>query len=240
VIGARIDPSRAEEKKRVELKDLHIDIGARDADEVKRVVRLGDPAVIVSQPLELRNGRIASRALDNRLGAYIALEVARRVAEAGGAAGDVVAVASVLEELAAQGARPVAFALEPDVAIAIDVTPASDVPGGDPREGGKAELGDGAIIARGATLSPVVYELLTSAAEAEGIPTAVEVTTRSTQTDADAMLDSRAGVATGLVSVPLRYIHTPVETAQLSDVEAVIGTIVSFIRRLEPGMSFIR
>ena len=89
-------------------------------------------------------------------------------------------------------------------------------------------------------LSPVVCELLRSAAEAEGIPTAVEVTTRSTQTDADAILDSRAGVATGLVSIPLRYIHTPVETAQLSDVEAVIGTIVSFVRRLESDVSFIR
>jgi endoglucanase len=190
--------------------------------------------------LLLAGGRLAARALDNRLGAYIALEAARRVAEAGTAAGDVVAIASVLEELGLQGARAAAFALEPDVAIVVDITPASDVPGGDPRETGKAELGGGPVIARGATLSPDVFELLASAAETEGIRTAIEVNTRQTQTDADVILHSRRGVPTGLVSVPVRYAHTPVETAQLSDVEDTIKTIVAFVQRLEPGASFVR
>jgi putative aminopeptidase FrvX len=152
----------------------------------------------------------------------------------------VVAVATVQEELGLGGARAAAFRLEPDVAIVVDVTPASDVPGGDPRESGAAKLGGGPVIARGATLSPIVYDLLSSAAEAEGIATAVEVNTRDTKTDADVILYSRAGVPTGLVSVPLRYLHSPIETAQLSDVEATIRTIVSFVQRLEPGASFVR
>src|SRR5919197_6743628 len=104
----------AEERKEnrgVEIAELHVDVGAKDADEARAIVGVGDPGVVAVAPVELAGGRVASRALDNRLGAYIALEVARRVAEAGGAVGDVVAVASVLEELAAQGARPVAFAL---------------------------------------------------------------------------------------------------------------------------------
>ena len=236
----RRSPGERKENRGVELAELHVDVGAKDAEEACSLVAVGDPGVVAVAPVELAAGRLASRALDNRLGAYVALEVARRVAEAGGAVGDVVAVASVLEEVGVQGARPVAYALEPGVAIVVDVTPASDVPGGEPRETGKAELGAGAVVSRGATLSPVVYELLQSAAEAAGIATAVEVTTQSTQTDADVILYSRHGVPTGLVSIPLRYIHTPVETAQLSDVEAVIGTIVSFVQRLEPGASFIR
>jgi putative aminopeptidase FrvX len=241
VIARRWRPAEERKENRgVELKQLHVDVGARDGDEARSLVTPGDPGVIAAAPVELAGDRIAARALDNRLGAYIALESARRLAESGGAGGDVVAVASVQEELELQGARAAAFALQPDVAIVVDVTPASDVPGGDPRETGKAELGSGPVIARGATLSPIVYDLLRSAAEAEGIATAIEVNTRATNTDADVILYSRMGVPTGLVSVPLRYVHSPVETAQLSDVEAVIGTIVSFVRRLEPGTSFVR
>ena len=175
-------------------------------------------------PLELRNGRIASRALDNRLGCYVALEVARRIAEQGGAPGDVAGLAVVQEEVGDfAGARTAAFVLEPAVAIAVDVTHATDVRGGDPEDEGDNRLGGGAAIMRGPTDAPAIFELLYETAEAERIPFSIEVSRGHTNTDADAVYLSRVGVATGLVSIPLRYMHTPVESVDLDDVEAVVA-----------------
>ena len=242
VVGARYRKlKRGEDRKPLDIDDLYVDIGAKDGEEARSVVRPGDGAVIAGSPLELRNGRIASRSLDNRLGSYVALEVARRVAEAGGSPGEVVGVAAVQEEVGDfAGARTVAFGVEPAVAVAVDVTHARDVRGGDPEEDGKHVLGGGAAITRGPSMHPAVFELLYETAEAEGIPATVEVSLGHTNTDADAVYLSRAGVATGLVSIPLRYMHTPVETVQLDDVEAVVRLLVAFARRLEPGISFAR
>ena len=210
------------------------------ATEARALVRPGDSAVIAGSPLELRNGRIASRALDNRIGAYVALEVARRAAESG-TPGDVAGLAVVQEEVGDfAGSRTVAWELEPAVAIAVDVTHATDVRGGDPEEDGEHKLGSGAVIMRGPSIHPHVFELLHETAEAEKIPFTIEVSRGATSTDADAVYLSRRGVATGLVSVPLRSMHTPVETIQLDDVEAAISLIVAFARRLEAGVSFVR
>jgi putative aminopeptidase FrvX len=242
VVAAKREPRRRtdDEKKRVELEDLHIDIGASDADDAWKAVRRGDPAVLAVQPVELLNGRIASRALDNRLGAYIVLEAARRAAEAGGT-GDVVAVATVEEEVGDfLGARAAAFALEPAVAIAVDVTWASDVPGGDPKEYGEQKLGDGAAIMRGPGVAPRLFEALLETAEAEDIPHCVEVSTGRSHTDADAVYVSRAGIPTGVVSIPLRHMHTPGEICDLGDVEACIALIAAFAGRLGPDSDFAR
>ena len=164
-----------------------------------------------------------SRSLDNRLGSYVVLgEAARRLATAGRRASpvDVVAVAAAQEEIGSVGAccgvRPQILA----VAIAVDVTPATDHPGGDPRRAGRVELGMGAMIARGPTLNKLVSELLADAAAAEAIPHGFEVYTRQTATDADEFHSSRAGVPTGLVSIPMRYLHTPNELCDLDYVEA--------------------
>ncbi len=241
VIAAKRDPAKTEEKKRVEIQDLHVDIGARDAGEALAAVRPGDPAVLAAAPVELLNGRLASRALDNRLGAYIALEAARRVADAGGPPGDVAAVATVEEEVGDfLGARTSAFALEPAVAIAVDVTWASDIPGGDPKEHGEQKLGGGAAIMRGPGVAPRLFELLVETAEAEGIPYSVEVSTGKSHTDADAVYVSRAGVPTGVVSIPLRYMHTPGEVCDLEDVEASVRLVAAFAGRLRRGSSFAR
>lgn len=230
-----------EERPVLQLEELHIDIGARDGDEARSIVAVGDVAVIDVQPIELPNGRIASRALDNRLGAYVALEAARTIAEAGGAPGDVVAIAAVQEEVGDfAGARTSVFALEPDVAIAVDVTPTTDYPGGDPKETGERKLGDGPVLTRGSTANPRILDLLRETAEAEGIRFAVEVTTDKTSTDMDAIHLSRMGVAASLVSIPTRYLHTPVEMCALEDVEACVRLIAAFAQRLEPGMSFAR
>jgi endoglucanase len=227
-------------KQAPKLKDLHIDIGARDGDEARSLVRIGDVAVIDVAPVELPNGRVISRALDNRVGCYVAAEAARLVAERGGAPGDVTALAVVQEETTFAGSRTSAFANQPDVAIVVDLTFATDQPGVELGPITKHTLGSGPVIARGTTLHPVVFELLYETAEAEGIPFTVESLGRGTGTDADAIHLSRSGVPTGLVSVPSRYMHSPVEMVSLEDVDAAARLIASFAARLGPETSFER
>jgi endoglucanase len=241
VIGKKpIHLLKEEERKKVaEIKDLHIDIGAKDGDEARAMVRIGDVAVIAGEPIDLPNDRLASRSLDNRLGAFVALEAARLVAEGGGAPGEVVAVAPVQEETTFAGSRTTAYALEPDVAIVVDVTHATDAPGIEVKEVGKHELGSGPVIDRGSIISPAVFELLHDTAEAENIPFTVAASARQTGTDADAVHISRAGVPTGVVSIPLRYMHSPVELVQLGDVTAAAQLIAAFAQRLD-GTSFER
>ncbi|HET6944231.1 MAG TPA: M20/M25/M40 family metallo-hydrolase [Gaiellaceae bacterium] len=242
VVGARKQKRRrGEERKAAEFDDLFLDVGARNGEEARTLVRVGDAALVAGGPLELRNGRVAARALDNRLGCYVALEAARRIAAEGGAPGDVVGLAVVQEEVGDfAGARTSAYDLRPAVAIAVDVTHATDVRGGDPEDEGDHRLGTGAAIMRGPSIHPQIFELLHEAAEAEGIPFSIEISRGHTNTDADAVYLSRVGVATGLVSIPLRYMHTPVEVVDLADVEAVVRLLVAFARRLEPGQTFMR
>ena len=243
VVGKKpIHLLRDEERKKVaEIRDLHIDVGAKDGDEARSLVRVGDVAVLTGAPEELPNGRVVSRSMDNRLGSFVALEAARLVAEAGGAPGPVAGVAVVQEEITFAGAKTTAFSLEPQVAIVVDVTHATDAPGIDPKEvGGKHALGSGPVIGRGSTLHPAVFELLRDAAEAEGIPYTVEASSRMTGTDADAFFVSKAGIPTGLISIPLRYMHSPVEMVQLDDVEACARLIAAFARRLGAEAAFER
>jgi putative aminopeptidase FrvX len=223
-----------------QIKDLHIDIGAKDADQARETVRIGDVGVIDGEPIELPNDRLVSRSLDNRIGCFVAAEAARLVAEAGGAPGDVIALAVVQEETTFGGSRTSAFALEPDLAIAVDVTFATDQPGIDLGPITKHSFGSGPVIARGSLLHPVIADLLSETAEQEEIPFTVESMGRMTGTDADAVHASRAGVPTGMVSVPIRYMHSPVELVALSDIEAAAKLIAAFAQRLEPGMSFER
>jgi putative aminopeptidase FrvX len=240
VARKRIQPEQIRDRPRAELVDLHLDIGATDREDAERLVRVGDAGVWNGAPVELPNGRLLSRALDNRLGAYIALEAARRIAESGEAKVDVVAVAAVQEEIGLYGARAAAYGLDPQVAIAIDVTAATDYPGGDARRAGKIELGMGAMIARGPTLNKLVGNLLDEAAEAEGLNHAYEVYSRTTSTDADEIHLTRAGIPTGLISIPTRYLHSPTEICDLADVEAIVKVIVAFAKRLSPDQSFVR
>jgi endoglucanase len=223
-----------------EIKALHLDIGAKDGDEARKLVRIGDVAVIDVGPVEMPNGRLISRALDNRVGCYVAAEAARLVAAAGGAPGDVIALAVAQEETTFAGSRTSAFALELDLAIVVDVTFATDQPGIELGETTKHPLGSGAVIERGTSLHPRVFELLHETAEREQIPFTVSASARSTGTDADAIHISRAGVPTGLVAVPLRYMHSPVELISLEDLDAAARLIAAFARRLEPGTSFER
>jgi putative aminopeptidase FrvX len=242
VIGKKaIHLLKKEEREKVaELKDLHIDIGAADGEEAKRLVRVGDAAVIAAEPVELPNGRAVSKAMDNRLGAFVAYEAARLVAEAGGAPGDVVAVAAVQEEIGLNGARAVSYRLNPDAAIVVDVTHATDTPGIDPKEAGEHAFGSGPVLERGSTLHPVLYDRLEAAAEAESLGYTVTASSGRTGTDADVIHFSRGGVPTQCVSLPLRYMHSPVEMVQVSDVLDAAKLIAAFCLRLEPDASFAR
>jgi endoglucanase len=229
-----------ERKKAVELKNLHVDIGAKDGDEARSMVAPGDQAVITAEPLDMPNGRVASRALDNRLGVFVAIEVARRVKEAGGGAGPVAGVAAVQEEIGAHGARVMAYGLEPDLAVVVDVTHATDAPGVDPGELGDHGLGSGPVITRGAIVNRAVIDLLDEVAAAEGIECTTEASGRQTGTDADTVHLSRTGVPTAVVSIPLRYMHSPVELVDLADVEATIKLLTALALRLESDTSLAR
>ncbi len=230
----------ADREKAPPIKDLHIDIGAKDGDEAREMVRVGDAGVIDAEPVVLPNDRLVSRALDNRIGCYVAAEAARLVAEAGRAPGDVLALAVVQEETTFAGARTSAFALEPDLAVVVDVTHATDQPGVDLGPITKHPLGSGPVIARGTVLHPKVTELLYETGEQEGIAFSVESLGRMTGTDADAVHISRAGIPTGIVSVPLRYMHSPVELVSIPDIENAAKLIAAFAQKLTPGMSFER
>jgi putative aminopeptidase FrvX len=230
-----------EDRKKIpELKELHIDIGAKDGEEAAELVRIGDVGVIDSEPLDFRHGRVVSRSLDNRVGCYVAAEAARLVAESGGAPGDVLAMAVTQEETTFAGSRTSAFAHDPDLAIVVDLTFATDQPGVELGQITKHSLDSGPVIARGTSLHPRVFELLYEAAEAEGVPFTLESLGKGTGTDADAIHLSRAGVPSGLVSVPCRYMHSAIEMVSLADVDASARLIAAFARRLEPGTSFDR
>lgn len=242
VVGKKpIHLLRGDERKKVaEIRELHIDIGAADGDQAREHVRVGDVAVIDAEPTELLGGRLASRALDNRIGSYVALEAARLVAEAGGSEWELAAVAATQEETTLGGSRTSAFSLEPDAAIVLDVTHATDAPGIEVKEMGKHPLGSGPVISRGSTLNPGVFELLHETAEVAQIPFTIEATGRATGTDADAVHLSRGGVPTGLVSIPLRYMHSPVELVQLEDVENAAKLVAAFALALRADSSFAR
>ena len=227
-------------KKVVELKSMHIDIGAADRDEAAGLVGVGDPVVIAAEPVRLAGDRLISRSMDNRLGAYVALEALRRCDERKSLKGSFSAIAAVQEEIGLFGARTSVFEVRPDLALAVDVTHATDAPGVDEKEIGSHPLGSGPAIGRGSTLSPKVHELLVKTAEEAGIEYSVSASGRGTSTDADVIQISRSGIPTGLVSIPLRYMHSPVELVDLGDVEATIELIAAFAAKLDGDIDLSR
>ncbi|MFO7894944.1 MAG: M42 family metallopeptidase [Longimicrobiales bacterium] len=230
-----------EKEKASKIKELWIDIGAKDRDGAReRGVRVGDPAVLAASLVELDGDRIASRAIDNRIGAFVVLEALRMLAgDPPGA--KVSAVATSQEEIgySGGGARTSAFSLEPEVALVVDVTFATDAPGVEKKELGEHELGGGPVLSRGSAAHPVVFERLVAVAERAEIPYTIAAQARSTSTDADAIYLSRSGVATGLISVPNRYMHSPNEVVSRGDLEHAARLIAAFVRELEPDTDFV-
>jgi endoglucanase len=221
-------------------QDLWIDIGAASRAEVAARVQIGDAGVLASMVLELPNGRLASRSLDNRVGAFVVLE-ALRLLDAARPKARVTAVATTREEIGSTGggARTAATGLEADVAIVVDVTHATDHPNAEKRKHGDYRLGGGPVLIRGAAMNPVVFDLLVETAQAEGIPYTVEAAARDTSTDADHIFTAHRGVATGLVSIPLRYMHSPNEMVAVEDLERTAKLLAGFCRRVTETTDFV-
>lgn len=232
--------SKEDREKISKAEDLWIDIGAGSRKEAEERVRVGDAGVLASTVAEFPNGRIVSRSLDNRIGAFVVLEALRLIARQRLAA-RVTAAATTREEISytGGGARPGVVRLEADVAVIVDVTHATDYPGVEKRKHGDYKLGGGPVLARGAAINPVAFDLLVRAAAEEGIACSYEASPRETSTDADNVFNAFKGVATALVSVPLRYMHSPNEMAALEDCQRTARLLARFARSVSPTTDFV-
>ncbi len=232
----------ADDRKKVPAtEDLWIDIGAKTGKEARGLVAIGDTAIVDYGFTPLRNGLAVARAFDDKAGSFAVVEALRLLAKKKISAA-VYAVATVQEEIGLRGARTSAFGVDPQVGLAVDVTHATDNPGAGGRERaiqGVLKLGAGPVVARGPNINPKVFARLAAAAKAEKIPYQVEAAAGGTGTDANAIQVARGGVATGLLSIPLRYMHTPCEMLALSDITDTARLLAAFVARLDRRSNFI-
>jgi len=241
VVGKKpIHVIKSEDREKAsKITDLWVDIGATSKKEAEKRLSVGDPGVIDSRTMEFPNDRLVSRSIDDRIGAFIVLEALRRYSDKPGAA-HVVAVATTQEEIGYRGggAGVCATCLGPQMAIVVDVTFATDHPQIEKKEIGEAKIGGGPVFARGSIISPVVFNLLRKTAEKKKIPYAVHAAGRDTSTDADAIHIAREGVATALVSVPNRYMHSPNEMVSLVDVDNIATLLAETCRAVTAKTDF--
>jgi putative aminopeptidase FrvX len=230
---------QTERDQAVKMTELWVDIGATNRAEAEARVGVGDAGVIDSRTLDFPNDRIVSRSIDDRIGAFVILEALRRYAEKPGAA-RVVAAATTQEEIAwhGGGALVCTNCINPAMAIVVDVTFATDHPGIEKKEIGDHKLGSGPVLVRGSLISPVVFNLLRATAAASSIPYTVHAVGRDTSTNADAIHIAREGVATALVSIPNRYMHSPNEMISLADVDHVANLLAETCRAVTEKTDF--
>lgn len=227
-----------EDKKKVpKMHELYVDIGARSKEEALKLVAYGDAGIFLQPYIELANNRAVAMAFDNKMGTWIVTEVLRllhgREMEA-----CVVGVSTVQEEIGLRGAIASAFSSEAQIGIALDVAHGTDTPGIEKKRAGDFHIGKGPMIARGANINPRVFELLVTVAEEEKIPVQIAPAARGTGTDANVMQTSRGGMATGLLSVPLRYMHTPNELLSLDDLENTARLLAAFCAKVSADHDF--
>ncbi len=229
-----------ERKKVVKFKELWVDIGASSREEAEKRVSVGDPAVLAYGPEKLTDELLVARGIDDRVGAYVVLEALRLLKELGPKCA-AFSVATVQEEIGLRGAKTSAFGLEPQIGIAVDVTFTADTPGteGEKKRLNDLKLGKGPVISRGPNINPKLFELLVDTAEREGIPYQVEPAPRGTGTDANAIQLTRAGVATALVSIPNRYMHSPCEIVAFSDLENAAKLLAHTLARIDESTELI-
>ncbi len=220
------------------LKELWVDIGSLSELETRSLVRIGD--FITPEPclLELRNGRISGVAMDDRTGIWVIMNALKKIAR-GKPTARVVAVSAVQEEIGLRGATTSSYNIRPDVAIAVDVTHATDCPGIDQNEFGRIEIGKGPVIVRGANANPRVFDLLMARAQEKSIPVQINALGYPASNDGAAIQISRGGCATGLVTIPNRYMHSPVELVAESDLEHAANLIAAFCLAVESTTSFV-
>jgi endoglucanase len=222
-----------EERKQVpKMKDLWLDIGASDDDDARKVVRIGDAVTVELHYRELRGGKAAAPAMDDKAGLWVVVEALRR-ADPAKLRASVFAVSTVQEELGLRGARTSAFGIDPQVGVAVDVTHATDCPTIEKKEEGDVRLGRGPVIHRGPNMNPKVVERLLAAADRHKLPFQLAASAKATGTDANAIQVNRAGVAAGLVSIPNRYMHSPVEMISLDDIDRAADLLARFVESFE-------
>lgn len=222
------------------LKDLWIDIGAGSREEAEKLVSIGSPVTVQAGFAHLSGRHVIGRAFDNKAGLFIAAETLRCLSEEGGLHPEVgvYILGTVQEEIGSRGATTAAFEIAPRTGLAVDMGVAVDYPWARPEDQGRLSLGKGPALVQGPNTNPVVYRLLRSAAEELGIPYQVQANGSSSPTDGRVLQTTRGGVATGVISVPLRYMHTPAEVLCLDDVEACIRLACAYCRRVTPDTDF--
>ena len=226
-----------ERKQVVKLEDLWLDIGAKTKDEAKELVRIGDPVTLKLGFQEMRNGLANSPAMDNKCGLWVVLEALRRAAKRELKVA-VHAVSTVAEEIGLRGAQTSAYCVDPHVGIAVDVTHATDCPTIDKRQQGDVAIGSGPVIVRGPNMNPIVVERLIGLAQKLEMPHQLTASGKAQPNDSNALQINRAGVATGLVSIPNRYMHSAVEVISLEDIDRAADLLAEFVAGLSGDEDF--
>lgn len=229
--------SDEERKQVVKLDDLWLDIGSKSKQETAELVRIGDPVTLQLGYQEMRNGLANSPGMDNKCGLWVCIEALRRAAQHPLHCG-VFAVSTVAEEIGLRGVRTAAFGIDPQVGIAVDVTHATDCPTIDKRQQGDLALGNGPVIFRGPNMNPVVTERLISLCQENMLPHQLSANGKAVSNDANALQINRAGVATGLVSIPNRYMHSAVEMISLDDLDRSADLLAAFVTSLTSNEDF--
>jgi len=233
--------SPEDRKNVVQMKDLWVDLGVGNRKEAEKLVSVGDPLVVAYGYERLAGHTAAGRGMDNRVGAFVVLEAARRVAKAKQRPkATLYSVATVQEEIGLRGATTSAFGIDARMGIAVDVTFATDHPGvGDAlRQFNDISLGKGPVLTRGPNTNAKVFDLIVHTAKAHSLPLQINAEPRGTGTDANAMQLSRAGMATAVLSIPNRYMHSPCETVDLRDVESCIELMAQVVLALGHDADF--
>jgi putative aminopeptidase FrvX len=231
--------SEEERRKKPDLSDLWIDIGATSKKEAEERIRLGDPITYVYDLQPLLGDFVTARGFDNKMGCFVVAEALRLLSEhRSELKAAVYGVSTVQEEVGLRGARTIAYEIDPQVAVTVDVGHSIDYPGVDKKKHGDQAISKGPVICRGSHINPLVFEMLVDTAIEKEIPYQIEVAGGRTGTDNDAIQLSRSGVATGLVSVPIRYMHTPCELLHLGDLENTVRLLAEFTLKVHAGINW--
>ena len=236
--------NETERKQVVQLEQMWLDVGAKNKADASELIRIGDCVTLALRYQSLLNGIVTGPGMDNKTGTWTVIQALRLAYEMTRALGDSIpchlhSVSTVQEEIGLRGAKTAAGSINPDVAIAVDVTHASDCPTIDKHQQGDIKLGGGPVIYRGPNMNPGVVDRLIDIAKREGIAFQLAATGRATPNDANVLQIHGGGVATGLVAIPNRYMHSAVEAISLADIEAAARLLAHFAVELTPKCDFV-
>ena len=227
------------ERKAPKIHELFIDIGAASRREAEKLVRVGDPITLADSFELLRNDLAVARAFDNRIGTFAVAEALRLARESRGKLqAEILAVSNIMEEVGLMGARQIAYTLKPDVALVVDVTHATDYPTVNQQQHGDVKVGRGPTLTHGVCNHPEVMTRLETVARAQKIKLQHEATSATSGTDTDVIFWTRGGIPCGLISLPDRYMHSPVELVSLRDLEQIPRLMCGFALSLKAGEEF--